>query len=149
MYRFGISLFALLALAGPVSAAGPAVVTLTQTGCQFLEPEQNYDHGFKTRQSIDCVRINAETGAARLAQVRPLTLKPGRYIFRVANRDVPYQLGFFLRAANPLDRLRLPKIVGGGLGPGATRDYAVDLTPGRYVYSCPLNPTPDYPLIVE
>ena len=37
---------------------------------------------------------------------------------------------------------------GGGLVAGATQDYAIELTPGEYVYSCPLNPTPDYRLVV-
>ena len=32
---------------------------------------------------------------------------------------------------------------------GKSRDYAIDLEPGEYVYSCPLNPTPDYRLIVN
>ena len=31
---------------------------------------------------------------------------------------------------------------------GQTRDYIVELKPGRYIYSCPLNTTPDYELIV-
>ncbi len=32
---------------------------------------------------------------------------------------------------------------------GKTLDYEVELKPGQYVYSCPLNTTPDYTLIVE
>ena len=77
--------------AGIAFAANESVIELTQTGCQFLEPEQGYDHGFKTKQSTDCVLINAETGGDRLTQVKPLILKPGRYIFRVTNKNVPYQ----------------------------------------------------------
>ena len=34
------------------------------------------------------------SGADRLAKARPLTLKPGSYIFRVTNKNVPYTLGF-------------------------------------------------------
>jgi hypothetical protein len=33
--------------------------------------------------------------------------------------------------------------------PGKTRDYAIELKPGEYVYSCPLNTTPDYRLMVR
>jgi hypothetical protein len=62
---------------------------------------------------------------------------------------VPYELGFWLRGASLIDRARLPSVSGGGLTTGRTQDYAVDLKPGRYVYSCPLNPTPDYALIVK
>ena len=45
------------------------IIDLTQTGCQFLEPEQGYDHGFDTKQSTDCVLINAETAVDRLEAV--------------------------------------------------------------------------------
>jgi hypothetical protein len=140
-------LIAVVAL--PAWAAAPRVIELTQTGCQFLEPEQGYDHGFKTKQATDCVLINAETAADRLTQAKPLVLKPGRYIFRVRNSSVPYQLGFYLRASSRLLRALRPKVVGGGIDKGESKDYAVELTAGQYLYSCPLNPTPDYPLIVK
>ncbi len=146
-----VSVFLLAAIMGGGAHAAPdgQVVALTQTGCQFLEPEGGFDHGFETIQAADCVRINAETGPGRLGRSMPLALKPGRYVFRVTNRNVPYQLGFFLRAADPVQRAFRPKIVGGGIELGETQEYAVDLVPGSYVYSCPLNPTPDYPLIVR
>lgn len=133
----------------PGWAAQATVIDLTQTGCQFLEPEQGYDHRFKTKQATDCVEINADTGADRLAEVKPLVLKPGRYVFRVQNRDVPYQLGFYLRASSRLVRALRPKVVGGGIEAGESQDYEVELVAGTYLYSCPLNPTPNYPLTVK
>ncbi|MEM7225340.1 MAG: hypothetical protein AAF495_20350 [Pseudomonadota bacterium] len=36
-----------------------------------------------------------------------------------------------------------------GLDPGVTKDYPVELEPGEYLYSCPLNTMPDYKLLVE
>ncbi len=138
-----------LFVASPGWASAPRVIDLTQTGCQFLEPEQGYDHRFKTKQATDCVLINADTSADRLAEVKPLVLKPGRYIFRVINRDVPYQLGFYLRASSRLLRALRPKVVGGGIDVGESQDYEVELVAGQYLYSCPLNPTPDYPLLVK
>ncbi len=138
-----------LFIVSPGWAAEPRVIELTQTGCQFLEPEKGYDHRFKTKQATDCVLINAVTGADRLAEVKPLVLKPGRYVFRVRNRNVPYQLGFYLRASNRLLRALKPKVVGGGIDEGESKDYAVTLVAGRYLYACPLNPTPDYPMIVK
>ncbi len=125
-----------------------AIISLTQTGCQFLEPEAGTDHGFKTKKKIDCEEINEKTGKDRLQKAVPLTLKPGKYIFRVTNKNVPYELGFWLRGAG-LARLLQPNVSGGGLTEGVTRDYSVELTPGNYSYSCPLNPTPDYPLVVK
>jgi hypothetical protein len=75
-------------------------------------------------------------------------LKPGKYLFRVTNKNVPYPLGFYLRGSG-LGRLTLPKVAGGGLELGKTQDYEITLKEGNYVYSCPLNPTPNYKLAVK
>lgn len=135
-------------LAGSVAAAEPTVIELTQVACQFLESENGVDHGFTAAKMADCDAINAETAAERLAEAKVLVLKPGKYIFRVTNQDVPYRLGFWLRGAG-FGRLTLPSVSGGDLPLGATKDYAIDLVPGEYFYSCPLNPTPDYRIVVE
>ncbi len=130
------------------------VITLTQVACQFLEAENGIDRGYAARSAEDCKRINSRTAADRLAAAKVIRLKPGRYVFRVTNRNVPYELGFWLREKdydwrNPLHKLSKISVSGGGLGPGKTRDYVVELKPGEYLYSCPLNPTPDYRLVVE
>jgi hypothetical protein len=75
-------------------------------------------------------------------------------VFRVTNENVPYELGFWLREEdynwkNPLDKLTKISVSGGGLTTGKTKDYDVELKPGTYLYSCPLNPTPDYKLVVS
>ena len=119
----------------------PQVIELTQTGCQFIETEAK-DHQYTTTQADDCKKINSETLAEREAQFKPLKLKPGNYIFKVTNRDVPYELGFFLRGSGV-------KVSGGGLEQGVTKEYKATLGPGEYQFSCPLNPTPDYPIIVQ
>ena len=85
----------------------------------------------------------------RLAKARVLKLTPGRYVFRVTNRNVPYPLGFWLRGDGLINRATLPSVSGGGLTLGTARDYVIELKQGEYVYSCPLNPTPDYKLIVR
>ncbi len=144
--------FAVAALAlsvPPVSAEEPTVITLTQTGCQFLESENGVDHGFRTTRAEDCEAINARTGEERLAKAKVLTLKPGKYVFRVTNKNVPYELDFWVRSATLVKRAFLPSVSGGGLLQGQAQDYAIDLKPGEYVYSCPLNPTPDYKLVVR
>ena len=130
------------------------VVVLTQTGCQFVESEKGVDHKFMAKKAEDCKVINARTGGDRLAKAGPLTLKPGKYVFRVTNKNVPYALGFWLRSkdyswTNPLHKLTKTSVSGGGLTLGKTRDYEVTLKAGeQYLYSCPLNPTPDYPIVV-
>lgn len=125
----------------------PVIVELTQTGCQFLEPETT-DYGFSPQSLADCKRINSETGPDREAKSAPITLKPGKYVFRVTNSDVPYELGFYLRAASKLKIPFMPRVSGGGQLPGTSQDYEVELEEGEYVYSCPLNPTINYPLNV-
>ncbi|WP_299414931.1 hypothetical protein [Acaryochloris sp. IP29b_bin.148] len=123
------------------------VIKLTQTGCQFLETESE-DFKFKTTQADDCKEVNANTLEKRKAGFKPLALKPGKYIFEVTNRDVPYALGFYLRGEG-FNQVTLPKVSGGDLNQGQTQSYEITLKPGNYVFSCPLNPTPDYPVIVQ
>ena len=140
--------------AGPASAQQATVIELTQIPCQFLESENGVDHGYTTTKKADCEAINAATGADRVAAAKVLELAPGKYVFRVTNKNVPYPLGFWLREAdydwrNPLHQLTKTSVSGGGLGTGQTKDYEVDLEPGEYLYSCPLNTTPDYRLVVK
>lgn len=143
---------ALLAAAwftGPSNAAAEAtVIDLTQTACQFVEVE-GVDYGFTSTQKADCETINASSGAERLAKSETLQLKPGKYVFRVKNENVPYELGFWLRGDGLVNRATLPSVSGGGLLEGATQDYEIELSAGEYVFSCPLNPTPDYKIVVE
>ena len=132
-----------------VASAEPQVIELTQVPCQFIESENGIDRGYTTTKKADCDAINARTGAERVAGSEPLVLEAGKYVFRVTNKNVPYELGFWVRGDGVISRLRLPSVSGGGLMTGETQDYEIDLTPGEYVYSCPLNTTPDYKLIVK
>ncbi len=125
------------------------VIELTQVACQFVESENGVDHMFETASAQDCEAINAESGDQRAADADVIRLKPGSYVFRVTNQDVPYELGFWLRGAGVVGRVSLPSVSGGGLVAGTTKDYEIELDEGEYLYSCPLNPTLDYRLIVE
>ena len=131
------------------SAADVTVIELTQTGCQFLESENGLDHGYKTTRKADCEAINERTGKARLAKAKTLELEPGEYIFWVTNKNVPYALGFWLRGEGLLGRATLPSVSGGGLVEGVTKEYRIKLSKGEYLYSCPLNPTPNYRIVVK
>ncbi len=151
--RLALGALLLLAAADARSADGQ-VIELTQTGCQFLESENGVDRGFAPASADDCKRINAETGSARVAEAKVLELAAGSYTFKVSNADVPYELGFWLRDAdyepgNPLHKVTKTSVAGGGLLQGVSKDYAVELAPGEYLYSCPLNPTPDYKIVVH
>lgn len=133
----------------------PRIIVLTQVGCQFLESENEVDHGYKPKTAADCNIINAKTGKERLSKAMTLKLRPGKYIFRVANKNVPYDLGFWLRdhdyqLFNPLHKVTKTSVSGGGLKMGVSRDYTVTLKAGKkYIYSCPLNPTPNYTIMVD
>lgn len=144
---FIIGLGFISALPTTAIAASVKTINLTQTGCQFLEPE-SVDHQYKTTKSSDCTAINDKTGESRLEKSTPLVLSAGKYIFKVTNKNVPYVLGFYLRGQG-FSRITLPSVSGGGIETGTTKEYTITLKPGKYVYSCPLNPTPDYPIIVN
>lgn len=121
------------------------IVKLTQIPCQFIESEAK-EHAFVSSKKSDCEAINKNR--IKNLDLKPLHLKPGKTIFRVSNKNVPYELGFWVRGQG-VSRLTLPSVSGGGLTTGTTKEYSIDLKPGKYWYSCPLNPTPDYPLIVK
>ena len=151
------------AIAGTVLAVGLShgaeaqtarVIEITQIACQFLESENGVDHNYETMRKADCDRINEETGAGRLAEAEVLKLPAGDYTFRVTNVDVPYELGFWIREEdynwrNPVHQATKISVSGGGLTTGTAKDYNVSLEPGEYLYSCPLNTTPNYRLIVD
>ena len=116
--------------AQPRNPAEPKVIELTQVPCQFIESEGGINRGYSTARKADCEAINARSAPERIAASKPIELPPGKYIFRVSNQGVPYELGFWLRAANLVQRATLPSMSGGGLSPGKTQDYAIDLVPG-------------------
>jgi len=134
---------------GSAAAEDAQIIELTQVNCQFVESENDIDHNFQSANKGDCEVIHDQSGEERLASSKTLTLKPGKYIFRVTNKDVEYPLGFYLRGDGLIDKARLPKVSGGGLETGVTKDYEITLVDGEYVYSCPLNSTLDYKLLVS
>ncbi|MFQ5431886.1 MAG: hypothetical protein ACE5EN_05215 [Nitrospinota bacterium] len=142
-------LFVAIAFSFTVPAAiadtDPQVIVLTQTPCQFIETERELLKD-PPRSYNGCKKFNKKTAATR--PIIPLKLKSGKYIFRVKNKNVPYDLGFWLRGKG-FSRAILPSVSGGGIKLGKSKDYKITLKKGEYVYSCPLNPTPDYPLVVE
>lgn len=145
----GASAIAIANFTSPVKSQSEnaTVIALTQTGCQFVETEgKNYN--YQTTSADDCKKINSETLSEREKIFKPLELAAGEYVFQVTNENVPYELGFWLRGQG-VSRATLPSTSGGGLEEGTTKEYRVTLRPGKYWISCPLNPTPDYPLIVN
>ncbi len=139
-------LFAIFLLS-PSALFAAQTITLTQTACQFIESEHGDQH-YQANSYMDCESLNHKTEDKRLEKAKVLKLKAGEYTFHVINKNVPYVLGFWLRGSG-FSRLTLPSVSGGGIQTGGFKDYRIKLSKGEYVYSCPLNPTPDYKLIVE
>ena len=137
----------------PAAAQNPLMLAASDSPCNPCAAKNpctyGIDHGYKTARKEDCEAINDKTGEQRLTAAKTLRLKPGKYTFRVSNKNVPYVLGFYLRGAGVFNYATLPRVSGGGLTIGTSRDYTIELKPGSYVYSCPLNPTPDYRLEVS
>ena len=84
-----------------------------------------------------------------------LALAPGQYRFVVANDGVDHELGFVIQRAADKDGDVMATAVENSfatapIADGETQSTGVvTLTPGEYVYSCPLNPTPHYTITVE
>lgn len=78
-----------------------------------------------------------------------LKLKPGNYVFEIENKSVGKDVGFYLHKVN--DEKPLVNSDKAGLIPNNEKRQTgiVALEKGEYVYSCPLNPTADYKIIVE
>jgi len=86
---------------------------------------------------------------------REVKLKPGSYQFEVVNKGVDHEVAFFLQKesdkenkefSSALKHSGLPKLLKNG---ESAKTGVVELSKGKYVYSCPLNPTPHYTIIVE
>jgi len=140
-------LLILLLSISPVFGQNSTIINITQTPCQFLEFEGK-NLNFTSKQESDCNKINQSTLKNRSNDFIAMKLKEGKYIFRVTNKGVPYEVGFYLRGSG-FGWTYLPRISGGGLDEGVSKDYAIELKKGTYKVSCPLNPTPDYSIVVE
>ena len=137
----------LIPLSNIYSETENRIIQITQIPCQFIEMERK-NLQFKSSSDSDCEKINSSTLKERSANFIPLKLKKGEYTFRVTNKGVPYEVGFYIRGVG-FNYLTLPSISGGGLFIGVSKDYKISLQPGVYKMNCPLNPTPIYELIVE
>ena len=84
--------------------------------------------------------------------VKELRLSEGTYVFNIANVGVDHAVGFVLapegktEKADHIQNAYVQKTVATG---ETQSSKEVALTKGTYTYFCPLNPTPQYKLIVE
>lgn len=117
------------------------ILTLGQSPCRFEEAEP--DASFVADDALGCRAYAYEALPGRTH--RALRVAPGPLRIAIQNRGVGHEVGIWLRRES--DGALVASA--GGAGPGASIAVQVDLTPGRYLYSCALNPTPAYLLVVE
>jgi len=95
--------------------------------------------------------VSLEQTAGEFTQ-KQITLSEGTYIFEISNNAVGHNVGFVLApkgktdAANHIKNAYVTaQVENNTKGTSKT----VTLKKGEYVYFCPLNPTPQYSLIVK
>ncbi|WP_299519515.1 cupredoxin domain-containing protein [Winogradskyella sp.] len=81
---------------------------------------------------------------------KTLTLAEGSYIFEISNNNVGHQVGFVLAPkSNPDAHIKTAYVTKAVDNNSKETSNVTTLEKGEYVYFCPLNPTPQYTLIVE
>jgi len=103
-------------------------------------------------KDVTVIELIQTTGAF---QTNQLNLTPGKYQFRVVNKDVDKDLGFVIQKeqdknSDVMETALVNSFTTVYVKKG-TAEYTgiVELNNGSYVYSCPLNPTPHYRIVVK
>lgn len=78
-----------------------------------------------------------------------LNLAPGKYIFEISNQEVGKGVGFYLHMEGDKEPVAGSDKAGLIKNNEVKRTEIVELKAGEYIYSCPLNPTPDYKIVVR
>ena len=101
----------------------------------------------------DVKTISLEQTKGEFVQ-KSLTVSEGTYVFEVSNNHVGKDVGLVLvpkgkDAANAENHIKTAYVTAVVKDGKVEKSNATTLTKGEYVYFCPLNPTPQYSLIVE
>lgn len=115
-------------------------ITLSLRRCSFAAAEPNW----QAEPDSTCRLVNQ--GSVHLRTQQAIVVHPGEYEFVVENQAFDRGLGLWLRRE---DDPNIPVITGGGAALDGNNRWHAELLPGRYIYSCPLSPTPDYLMIVR
>ena len=100
-------------------------------------------------QKAKTVKLEQTTGDF---SVHGLVLSEGDYIFEIANNGVDHEVGFVIAPEGKTDQAHHIKeaYVKETIKNGKVSETSVvTLTKGKYVYFCPLNPTPQYTIEVK
>ncbi len=109
-----------------------------------------------TGNAQDNLKTEAKATVVSLEQTKgeftqkTITLKEGDYIFEITNNNVGHQVGFVLAPkSNPDAHIKTAYVTKVVDNNSKETSKVSTLAKGEYVYFCPMNPTPQYTLIVE
>ncbi|MEM6831477.1 MAG: cupredoxin domain-containing protein [Bacteroidota bacterium] len=101
-------------------------------------------------QKAKKVKLEQTPGAFTTTE---LTLKAGKpYVFEVSNNGVDHEVGFVVAPSDKTDQANhiknayVTKMIKDG---ESSQSKEVVLEAGEYVYFCPMNPTPQYKIVVK
>lgn len=104
----------------------------------------------KAMNKVQTIKLEQTKGKFNIER---LTLEAGSpYVFEVTNNGVDHEVGFVIAPkgktdqANHIAEAYVAKMIKNG---EKSSSKEVTLAKGEYVYFCPLNPTPQYTIIVE
>lgn len=83
---------------------------------------------------------------------KSITLDEGTYIFEISNKDVGHDVGFVLAPKGKVEQehhIKNAYVTSLVKNNSKSTSKKVALKKGEYVYFCPLNPTPQYTLVVQ
>lgn len=105
----------------------------------------------KMKTKASTVSLEQTTGAFTQ---KSLTLTEGDYIFEITNKNVGHQVGFVLvpkgaDVSKPENHIQTAYVTKAVENNTSESSNVTTLSKGEYVYFCPLNPTPQYTLVVE
>ncbi|MFY0628937.1 MAG: cupredoxin domain-containing protein [Flavobacteriaceae bacterium] len=98
-------------------------------------------------QKVKTVALEQTKGEFTQKQI---TLSEGTYVFEIANNNVGHNVGFVLAPkADVKKHIKSAYVKKQVANNTKGTSNKVTLKKGAYVYFCPLNPTPQYTLIVK
>ena len=105
----------------------------------------------KMKPKATTVSLEQTTGAFTQ---KSLTLTEGDYIFEITNKNVGHQVGFVLvpkgaDVSKPENHIQTAYVTKAVENNTSESSNVTTLSKGEYVYFCPLNPTPQYTLVVK
>ena len=106
--------------------------------------------GFALNANAQTVKtVSLEQTKGEFTQ-KKITLSEGTYIFEIANTNVGHNVGFVLAPKSDVKaHIKNAYVTAQVKNNEKQTSNKVVLKKGEYVYFCPLNPTPQYTLIVE